>query len=347
MQRMMTESGASFARRVRDDPGLIDTLHARARILAAIRSFFASRDFVEVTTPCLALTADPALHLDSFSTRLRLAGAPDRTLFLPTSPEFHMKRMLTGGMERIFQIGPFFRNAELTTQHNPEFTGLEWYQVGCTVEQMMDFTEDLVRMVAKIASSGQFSNAAFGRYTVLGAICELGGIELPEDFNENETRAVLDRAGVTTAPDDSLDDLINRVLIERVEDKLKAIGPVFLCDYPAQMAALARLKRNQPWLAERFELYAGGLELCNGYGELTDAREQRDRFDVQRAARSRLGRQVPDLDERFLAALEEGLPQCSGCALGVDRLVMFVCAKESIEQVMAFPLARELDLSDS
>ncbi len=344
---MRAEIGASFTRRVRADPSLLGTLRARARILGEIRSFFVERDFVEVSTPCLALTADPALHLESFSTRLRLEGAQERTLFLPTSPELHMKRMLAAGMERIFQIGPFFRNGELTARHNPEFTGLEWYQVGCTVEQMMDFTEELVRSVAEVVQSSPFTAEPFERYSMHEAISELGGIELPEDFSENETRTALDRAGVATAPDDSFDDLINRVLIERVEDKLGAMGPVMLYDYPARMAALARLRPKQPWLAERFELYAGGLELCNGYGELTDACQQRARFEMQRAARSRLGKRVPELDERFLAALEAGLPQCSGCALGVDRLVMLLCGRESIEQVMAFPLARELDLSDS
>lgn len=347
MPGMNAEGSASFDRRVQDDPSLLDTLRTRAVILKEIRSFFDQRDFVEVCTPSLALTADPAVNLESFSTALRLDGNQERELFLPTSPEFFMKRMLAAGMARIFQIGPFFRNGELTQHHNPEFTGLEWYETGSDVEQLMDFTEQLLRFVGAAVGCGLFAGQPFARYSLHQAIAELGGVELPEDFEPGETRACLEQSGIRTEPTDSFDDLINRVLIERVEDKLAPAGPVFIHDYPARMAALARLRPARPWLAERFELYAGGLELCNGYGELTDASEQRARFENQRAERRRLGRRVPDLDHGFLAALEHGLPACSGCALGIDRLVMVLCGKQTIDQVMAFPLITELGFSGS
>ena len=175
----------------------------------------------------------------------------------------------------------------------------------------------------------------FRRMAVGAALRELGGVEVSDDFSN--LRQAVEGAGAAADPSDGFDDLVNRVLIERVEPKLPGLGPVFLHDYPAPMAALARL------LAERFELYADGLELCNGYGELTDGREQRERFLSQLEERRRLRKPVPPLDETFLQALEAGLPPCAGCALGVDRLTMLVCGKKKLAEVMPFPLAGELN----
>jgi lysyl-tRNA synthetase class 2 len=314
---------------------LLETIRVRATVLKKIREFFDQRDFVEVTTPCLVTAPDPAVHLDSFETRVMLPGGGRRQLYLSTSPEHHMKRLVAMGMERIYQLAPFFRDGEITDLHNPEFLGLEWYETGTSVEECMQRTEQLVALVHP-----ELKKAPFRRLTVAEALRELGGVAVADDFSNLCDEVA--NAGVATDQSDSFDDLVNRVLIERVEPKLVGLGPVFLYDYPAPMAALARLRPERPGVAERFELFAGGLELCNGYGELTDAREQRERFLSQLEERRRMKKPVFPLDRAFLSALEAGLPPCSGCALGVDRLVMLVCGKKKLDEVMPFPLAGEL-----
>jgi len=324
---------------------------ARSSLLAVLRAFFAERDFCEVSTPCLARHADPALHLDSFRTSTSLPDGREVELFLPTSPEFFMKRLLVDGLERIYQICPFFRRGELSPRHHPQFTGLEWYQVGMGLEQLMAQTELLVRHCAAglqenlLLAAGCrkiLQAAAFPRLTLRQACRELAGVELPEDFAEAGVRRALAEAGVYHAADDGLDDLVNRVLIERVEPRLNRYPAVFISEYPAAMAALARLDPARPWLAERFELYLGGMEIANGYHELGDARQQRRRFEEQ--LRLRKSRRLPEvaLDEAFLRALEQGLPDCSGCALGVDRLLMFLGGEDRIARVLAFSLEEEL-----
>ena len=313
---------------------LLDAIRTRATVLNKIREFFDQRDFVEVTTPCLVTAPDPAVHLDSFETQVKIPGGETRKLYLSTSPEHHMKRLVAAGMERIYQLTPFFRDGEMTDLHNPEFLGLEWYETGTSVEECMQRTEQLVAHVHPELK------VPFKRLTVAEALRELGGVEVSPDFSD--LHAALSAAGVTNDPSDSFDDLVNRALIERVEPKLPGLGPVFLCDYPAQMAALSRLRPENPAVAERFELFAGGLELCNGYGELTDAEEQKRRFLSQLEERRLLGKAVTPVDQAFLKALEDGLPACSGCALGVDRLVMLVCGRKKLEEVMPFPLKGEL-----
>lgn len=313
---------------------LLDTIRARASVLKKIREFFDRLGFVEVTTPCLVTAPDPAVHLESFETELELEGSRSRKLYLSTSPEHHMKRLVAAGMRRIYQMAPFFRNGELTDLHNPEFWGLEWYETGATVEECMQRSEQLV------ASVHPGLMPPFRRMTVGQALVELGGVCVSEDFSD--LRRAVESAGIATDPSDGFDDLVNRALLERVEPALRELGPVFLYDYPAPMAALARLRPERPWVSERFELFAEGLELCNGYGELGDHREQRERFLSQLDQRRRLGKVVPPLDENFLQALRAGMPPCSGCALGVDRLVMLVCGKKKLREVLAFPMEREL-----
>jgi elongation factor P--(R)-beta-lysine ligase len=342
-------------KRLHEAPDLLETLRIRAWILRAIRRFFDDRGFVEVTTPYLIATADPAVHLDSFSTVLKREGMPPVSLFLPTSPETHMKRLVAAGMERIYQMGPFFRNGEMTRLHNPEFLGLEWYQVDAGTPELMELTEQLVSGLAdevsatggkNLSGKGVIQSPPYRRIAVRDALAELGGIEVPEKFDESGVREALHEAGIHTEASDRFDDLINRALIERVEPALKSLGPVFLTDYPAPMAAMARRKTDSPWLADRFELFAQGLELCNGYGELVDAGEQRQRFEEQRAERRALGKEeTGGLDLFFLDALAGGMPPCAGCALGVDRLVMLLCGKQKLEEVLAFPMNYELDPS--
>jgi elongation factor P--(R)-beta-lysine ligase len=333
------------------DPTLLDTLKIRSRLLSAIRAFFEQRDFVEVTTPSLVLSPDPAVHLESFQTELVQEDGGRVPLYLSTSPEHHMKRLLAAGMKKIYQLAPFFRNGEMMPEHNPEFTGLEWYQVGATFEQLMDFTEELVRNVAvKVFARTSFVRLGFPidlaprfqRFSVREALRRFAGVEAPADWEEKALRIALTKAGIVLGEGDGFDDCVNRALLERVEPALKKTGPTCLYGFPAPMAALAKLRTGCSEEAERFELYAGGLELCNGYGELTDVLEQRRRFERQIQERRRLGRFVPPMDEAFLGALGHGMPAASGCALGVDRLLMLFCEKETIDQVMAFPMSLEI-----
>ncbi len=322
-------------------------LRVRARLLADIRAFFDRDGFLEVTTPSLVTAPDPALHLESFRTLLQLDDG-SKDLFLSTSPEHHMKRLLAAGLGSIYQLCPFFRNGEMGVLHNPEFTGLEWYEAGATVERTMDRTEALVREVAReVTGRTAFERCGsavdleppFRRMTVRQALADLAGVDAPADWNAAGLRKALSAAGIPPAGDDRPDDLVNLALVARVEPALADMGPVFLFDYPAPMAALARLRPDNPAVAERFELYAGGLELCNGYGELTDPEEQRRRFEAQVLERERAGRPTSPLDEHFLQALEQGMPAAGGNALGVDRLLMLLCERERIDQVLAFPLA--------
>lgn len=342
--------------RTSTDTDLQKTIRATAVMRSRVREFFDRRDFVEVVTPALIRAPDPALHIESFHTEFVLPGRTASPLYLSTSPEFHMKRLLSRGCERIYQIAHFFRNGEMTLRHSPEFIGLEWYQVGASVENIMDQTEELIRTVAPSLIDGlklTYANVPidlarpFTRFSVEQALRELAFLDLPADWDEQALRRALARAGIRTAPDDSFDDLVNRALLERVEPQLLTLGPVFLYDYPAPMAALARLRPNRPSVAERFELFIGGLELCNGYGELTDPDEQRARLADQIEKRVACGKPRLPLDEAFLQALDQGLPACGGNALGLDRLAMLLLGKERIEQVQAFPLSMELDIGES
>ena len=323
-------------------------VEARARLLGAIRGFFEKYGFVEVQTPCLSPFADCAPHLESFRTSTELPDGSTVELFLNTSPELYMKRLLAEGLERIFQICPFFRSAEISHRHNPEFIGLEWYEVGLSLEGLMEQTELLVRACHEVLDSAavvEFGTRPFPVMTLHSACAELGGVELPEDFEPEAVRRAMERHGIHFSDDDEPDDLVNRIVLERVEPRLAGFPAVFVTEYPAYMAALARLHPERPWVAERFELYIAGTEIANGYHELCDAQDQRLRFEQQRQIRARKGLYVPRLDEAFITALEKGVPDCSGCACGLDRLLMVLTGGEHIGDVMPFTLERELSNS--
>ncbi|HOX43401.1 MAG TPA: EF-P lysine aminoacylase EpmA [Myxococcota bacterium] len=352
--RARPAEGPSLRDRLAAEPGLGDALRARARMLRGIRALLDGLGFLEVTTPSLVPAPDPSLHLETFHTLLEGPGLPARELHLVTSPEHCMKRMLAAGLERIYQLGPFFRNGEVSLLHNPEFTGLEWYRAGASFEDTLQLTEEVVRAAARavcgtlrpVCRGGQTLDLAapFRRLSVRDALAELAGVRAPADWDEAGLRRALVQAGIPPAADDAFDDLVNRALVARVEPALARLGPVFLVHYPAPMAALARLRPGQPHEAERFELFAGGLELCNGYGELTDAAEQRRRFEAERATRARLGRRVPPLDEAFLRALAQGMPEAGGNAVGLDRLLMLLLGARRIQDVLPFPLSLELGI---
>jgi lysyl-tRNA synthetase class 2 len=278
-------------------------------LLARIRSFFADRGVLEVDTPALsrATSTDPAL--ESFCTVYNGPGAAGSRLYLHTSPEFPMKRLLAAGSGSIYQLCKVFRDGEFGARHNPEFTLLEWYRTGFDYLDLMDEVEQLLTTV-------------------------LAGIAPPDSVHHWTYRQLfLEYAGIDpfTISSGELRDLL------LIEPRMGA-GLIFVRDYPASQAALARLRPGTPTLAARFEVYLNGIELANGFHELADAVEQRERFEKERARRRNDGLADVCVDERLLSALQSGLPDCAGVALGVDRLVMIASGAESLHEVIAFPL---------
>jgi lysyl-tRNA synthetase class 2 len=321
---------------------------ARARLQAAVRSFLGGRGFEEVETPCLVPAPGMEPHIAAFETRFEPeGGGPSRPLWLHNSPEYAMKRLLAEGLPRIFQLARVFRNGEVSTTHNPEFTMLELYRAGTDYLGIMEDLEALVEACAREVGGepavpwrgGRLSLAApFERLTVAEAFGRHAGIDLLAcDGKVERLREAARAAGHEPgAPADSFDDLFFRLFLERIEPAIGRGRPTYLVDWPAPMAALARVKADDPRLAERFELYAGGLELANGFSELTDAREQRARLEEEQALRRRLGRPAYPLDERFLEALPR-MPPAGGVAVGLDRLLMLLTGAERIAEVLLFP----------
>ena len=309
----------------------LDVLRLRARLAARARAFFAARGVLEVETPLLAAAATAEPHLAS----LVVAGEPPR--YLQTSPEFHMKRLLAAGSGPIYQLGRAFRGGEAGRRHNPEFTLLEWYRPGLDHHRLMDEVEELLRaLLPERIGPAPAPRTAYG---------ELFRRQLGVDPHR-ATAAELDRAiaaedlsGPTFAPDDR-DGRLQLLMALAVEPRLPG-GLVFVHEFPASQASLARVQRTEEGaVAERFEAFVDRVELANGFHELGDADEQRRRFAADLAGRRAAGLPEPPLDERLLAALEVGLPDCAGVALGFDRLVMLAAGAETIDEVLAFPAER-------
>ena len=296
-------------------------LSARARALTEIRGVFAERGFLEVATPLRVRAPGVDAHIDA----VRAEGG-----FLVTSPELHMKRLLVGGLPRIYELARVSRADERGALHEPEFTLLEWYRAFAGQEEIQEDTEIVVERVARalrgrpelVTAKGHVIDVRrpFARLTVRDAFRRWAGV----------------RDASMLARKDP--DRYFELLVGRIEPRLaKLRRPVFLTDYPITEAALARPSPRDASVAERFELYAGGVELSNGYGELTDALEQARRFRAERARRKRERRRTYPLDRKFLAALREGMPRAGGNALGVDRLIMLALGAKTLQEVVAFP----------
>ncbi|MBF0392754.1 MAG: EF-P lysine aminoacylase GenX [Alphaproteobacteria bacterium] len=326
-------------------------LKRRQAVLADLRAFFAARDFDEVETPILQVAPGCEPHLAAFATRLvePLSGG-ERTLWLHTSPEFAMKKLLAAGLPRIFQLARTFRNGERSPTHHPEFTMLEWYRAGEGWLALMDDCEALLREVARGQPyrRGDITcdpNQPARRLSVAEAFGEWAGIDLMSTISDAwapeaaPLAAKARRLGLHVGEDDSWDDVFFRVMFEFVEPRLGIGVATILHSWPVSMAALSRPEPADPRVAQRFELYVCGVELANAFGELTDPAEQRRRFEADMEMKERLyGLRWP-IDEDLLAALEAGLPDCAGIALGVDRLVMLACGAEDIGDVLWAPVA--------
>ncbi|MEZ5826596.1 MAG: EF-P lysine aminoacylase EpmA [Geminicoccaceae bacterium] len=322
-------------------PFLLD----RQRIIRAVRDYFDSEHFIETETPILQVSPGNETHLHAFSTLYTdTAGGTSQRFHLHTSPEFAMKKLLAAGEQRIFNLARCFRNREAGALHHPEFTMLEWYRAGEPVEALMDDCEELLVRAAGAAGNGRLVargrevalKRPFDRISVCEAFERFARIDLLASLEADRMREAAGRAGIRLADDDTWSDMFARVIVERIEPELGHGRPAFLFDYPAAEAALARRKPSDPRLAERFELYAGGVELANGFAELTDASEQRERFRRDMDEKERLYGERYPIDEDFIEALAY-MPEASGIALGLDRLVMLATGARHIEQVIWAP----------
>jgi lysyl-tRNA synthetase class 2 len=289
-------------------------LWIRAKTLQAIRRFFIERGYLEVETPYLIPAPAPEIHIDAF---------PVSNHFLHTSPELCMKRLLSAGYPKIFQICRCFRQGERGERHLPEFTMLEWYRTDSDYTDLMEECEALI--------------LSLSRDLVLGEKIEYQGEEILLDrpWKRFSLHEVFDRFSNITLEEALASGRLDQVMVEQIEPCLKKLGPTFLYDYPASLAALSRLKVQDSGLAERFELYIGDLEVANAFSELTDVEEQAVRFEKERQKRKRLGKTVYPTPDKFLKALRH-LPRSAGIALGVDRLVMLFTNKTDIKDVTAF-----------
>lgn len=295
-------------------------LQLRAETLKRLRAFFDSRGFIEVETPVLSHDTVIDRHLDPIPVTLfddPRELTKGRTLYLQTSPEFGMKRLLAAGdATAVYQITRAFRGAEVGSQHNPEFTMLEWYRVGDDYDAGMELLADLAQAI--------FRSSKVERYTWREAFQRFAGVDVTIGETTDERELELDI-----------------LLATLVQPNLGQQVPAILCDYPASQAALAKTRAESTGeVAERFELYYRGVELANGYHELLDPAALRERNSASNAARQRDGKATLPEESRLLAAMEHGLPSCSGCALGVDRLVMLLAEASSIQEVIAFPIDR-------
>ena len=297
-----------------------DSLQKRAKIINQIRNFFIERGVLEVETPLLSQATVTAPHISSIET--------EQNYFLQTSPEYAMKRLLSDGSGAIFQICKAFRKNDSGRFHNPEFTMLEWYRPGFDHHALMDEMDELLQNILKCGAAERMSyGEIFEKYLAIN----------PHEITTEDLIAFTKKnIDLVTAPDDR-DDYLSLLLTHKIEPQIGLDVPLFLYDFPASQAALAKIRHHEnPPLASRFEVYFKGLELANGFYELQNAAEQRRRFEEELVIREKKQLAKVPLDERFLAALEAGLPDCSGVALGVDRLVMLALDSKYIDQILTF-----------
>jgi lysyl-tRNA synthetase class 2 len=289
-------------------------LQQRARILQGIRQFFIERAYLEVETPHRIPTPAPESHIEAI---------PSMTWFLHPSPELCMKRMMAAGYEKVFQICRCWRQGERGSLHLPEFTLLEWYSAGGDYRSLMEECEELIRFMAQAVGLGRTIH--FRGYE----------IDLSSPWERISVQETFQRYPHTTVTEALEKNLFDEVMVQEIEPNLGLRKPTFIYDYPAERGALARLKSEDPTVAERFELYMGGLELANGFSELVDSEEQKNRFLMENEIRRSNGKATYSMPDRFLAELDD-MPPSGGIALGVDRLVMVFLDAKIIDEVVAF-----------
>lgn len=325
-------------------------LRARSAVIKVIRRFFDEKDFDEVETPILQVCPVIDTHIRAFSTDLLgIDGNVQDTLYLHTSPEFAMKKLMVAGLNRIYQICHVFRNAEGSKRHEPEFTMIEWYRTEADYNDIMRDCVDLLRECASAVEIQEYRYKdlvcdpfqEWEKITVCEAFQKYANIDLKKYLEDRDGfKKIVEGLGLHTAEDDAWDDLFFRVMDAKIEPYLGIGRPTFLCDYPISMASLSKKKESDPRFAERFELYVCGIELANAFSELTDADEQLRRYQIEMDDKERLYGERYPLDGEFIEALRHGMPQSGGIALGIDRLVMLATGADDIKDVLWAPVTR-------
>jgi elongation factor P--(R)-beta-lysine ligase len=326
-------------------------LLARGRVKAAIRAWFEGQGFVEVETGCLQVSPGNETHLHAFKTELTGTDLQRRDLYLHTSPEFAMKKLLAAGEEKIFSFAPVFRNRERGALHSPEFTMLEWYRAGAPYETLWEDCAAILKIAAEQTQHHQWTFRGRTcdaldepeRISIDNAFANIAGVDLAETYSALGGDMIklagnARRAGISFTDDESWGDLFSRILTERIETKLGLQHPTILDHYPSILSSLSRRVNGWSKHAERFELYCCGIELANGFGELTEPFQQRQRLEEEMELKQRIYGERYPIDEDFLSALGH-MPPASGCALGFDRLVMLATGAERIDQVIWTPLS--------
>lgn len=334
-------------KRLKTDATFAQRMKKRSQIVSAVRGFFVSHDFLEVETPTVTALPGMEPHLDPFRTTVADYAGKPYDAYLITSPEYAMKKLLAGGLPRIFEIARCYRNGEpWDGSHNPEFSMLEWYRAEADYTDIMADMEQMVSEVAERVTGAKTIeyqgrsidlSAPWPRMTVKEAMATHADIDLDHAIDDEAWfRREIENKGCPTGANDTFDDLFFRIFLRDVEPKLGIDRPLILCEYPRSMAALARMKPGDTRYAERFEAYCGGMELANAFSELNDEPEQRRRLDEERVLRQQLGKHVYGLDEQFLEAVGQ-MPKSAGIALGIDRLVMLLTNASAIRDVLFFP----------
>lgn len=312
----------------------IQALKSRASLLNQIRQFFETKQVLEVETQLLASAPVTDPHLTNFETQFDSPLSPEQqTLYLQTSPEYAMKRLLAAGSGCIYQICKAFRNEEAGRFHNPEFTMLEWYRVGFDNWQLMDEVNELMQTVLGCDKAQQISyQKAFIDHLDIDPLS--ASIDMIKEVCNDKGFANI------TSSEDNKDTLLQLLFSHCIEPVFAQDSPCLVYHFPASQSALAKISESDPRVAERFELYYKGIELANGFNELSDANEQARRFASDNQQRTSLGKQQVPIDQSFLSALQSGLPACAGVALGLDRLLMLKNQCDKISQVIAFDIER-------
>jgi lysyl-tRNA synthetase class 2 len=309
----------------------------RARVVSAMRQFLDSNGFIEVETPVLQPLYGGAMARP-FTTH---HNALDRTLYLRIATELYLKRLIVGGLERVYEIGKDFRNEGVDTTHNPEFTMLEWYEAYADYNDVAARCEQLVAFVAStIDYSGDVDfTPPWRRETLAGAILDRCGIDILALRDRDALAASMKASGMTVPEDDTWPQLVDELLTKLVEPTL--VQPTFLMDYPVELSPFAKRHRSAEGLVERFEAYAGGMEIANAFTELNDPDEQRRRFEEQVRYAASGDEEAQPYDEAFVEAMEHGMPPTGGIGIGIDRLVMLLTGQSSIREVVLFPAMRD------
>jgi len=337
-------------RRLHDTPSLWERYFVREKVIRAIRSFFETEKFHEIETPILISHPPAESYLDVFETTLLDRARRPAKAYLSTSPEVPLKKLMVAGLGNCFAVTKSFRNMETQSNlHNPEFTILEWYRVGA---DYCDIMKDCERLVAAIVGNGTLTyqrqkidiTGPWEWITVAEAFKKYADVNFDNFLDEKKARGIAAQKGYTLKERTTWEELYNQIFLNEIEPRLGQGKPTIIYEFPAAVAALAKLKKSDPRFAERFEFYIAGLELGDAYSELTDPVEQEERFHAELAEVKRLGKTLYDFDHDFIDALKIGLPTCSGIAVGVDRLVMLLADTADIADTLFFPASEEFDI---